>query len=858
MNDIQSLNYKPKENTTNPFFEEWANSPINIGNITHKHIKNIYNGDYQDFPTFLDSNLISSLNNYGISNLYSHQYEAINNINDGKNVVITTGPSSGKSLAFLLPILNDLYQCKNSNALLLFPTKALAYDQYSHIIDLLEITQRNSFGNKYLSKSISVYDGDTPKENRSSIRKNARVILSNPDMLHIGILPNHQLWENFLENLKYVILDEAHIYHGVFGSHVANVIRRLKRILSTFDCRPIFICTSATIGNPVSFLNTLVEENFFLISKDGSPHGKKSVIFYNPPIINEELGIRKSNQFETIQIVSEFIKHNIQTLVFQVSRKSVEKSLKFLKENENFKINTSAAYRSGYLAEDRRKLEEEFRSGKIKVLFSTNALELGVDIGGLQSVMISGYPGSIASTLQQIGRSGRKQTESIAIIVASQNPIDQYIIKRPEYLFLNTPEKALINPDNPNILLEHLKCTLLELSFLEGDNFGKLKWEDLQPYIKLLISEGFVRGNNQKYSISDPSKIKTTVSLRNISGNSMKIINNSNGKQSIIGEIDYASSLWMVHPQAIYLHLGEQYIVKELDFERNEVHLEEIESPYYTEPKLEKNFEIVDQRTSKTRNEFNVFFGKIKVTQKVVGFKEILWDTHQKISEAELEMPETLLITEAFWFSIPESVKNLLIDDNLWLNYKNDYGPGWKEYKALIKKRDKYMCHICGAQEINISHHIHHKKPLKLFNSLEEGNHPSNLITLCPKCHRLAEIQVRVRSGMAGLSFLLKTLSPVFVMCGPEDLDVIIDTKNDITGFENSLLIFDNIPFGLGLAFSLYENFEFILPEMLLHIKDCGCHQGCPSCVGPVSDDGYGGKQETIRLIELLLENING
>lgn len=858
MKEIQPLNYMPKEERPNSFFDEWVNSPKNSINITHTHIKKTFHGDFREYPSFVDSDLITTLENYGISKLFSHQHEAILNINSGKNIVLTTGPSSGKSLAYLIPILNEIFQNRNSNALLLFPTKALGYDQYSHIIEILDNVPVNYYARKSLKKYIAVYDGDTPKENRSSIRKRAKVILSNPDMLHIGILPNHHLWENFLENLKYVVVDEAHIYHGVFGSHVANVVRRLKRILSIYGKKPVFICTSATIGNPERFLNDLIEEEFVHIKQDGSPHGRKTITFYNPPIINEELGIRKNHHFESILIANEFVHHDIQTLVFQATRKSVEKSLKFLKESENLSINDSAAYRSGYLAEDRRKLEEDFRSGKIKVLFSTNALELGVDIGGLKSVLLSGYPGSIASTLQQIGRSGRKQTDSIAIVIASPNPIDQYIIKRPEYLFLNSPEKALINPDNPNILVEHIKCAFLEMSFIEGDKFGNLNWEDIMQLIELLIKEGIVHKNKQKYMISDHSKTNVINSLRNISGNSLKLIKSTNGKHSVIGEIDFASCLWMTHPNAIYLHLGEQFIVKDLNFENSEVILEEIKSLYYTEPKIEKNYEIIDQQISKKFNEFETWYGKIKVTQKVIGFKEILWETHEKLSEAVLDLPETILITEGFWFSIPGSVKDLLIIDNLWLNEKNDYGPGWKEYKNKIRKRDNFTCQVCGMKETETAHHIHHKKPIKLFSSIEEANLPSNLITLCPKCHRLAEVQVRVRSGLAGLSFLLKTLSPVFVMCGPEDLDVIIDSKNYLKGFENSLLIYDNIPYGLGLTLELFQNFTNILPEMLLHIKDCGCHQGCPSCVGPTPEDGYGGKQETIRLIELLLENING
>lgn len=841
------------------FIDKWIHLDDVSDNITHIHTRNVFEGSFNEFPSFIHPNLKIALQNHGINFLFSHQHQAIQLIHEGKNVILTTGPASGKSLAYILPILNALCEKENSNALLLYPTKALAYDQFKHFNDLIDGSQNNNQWKKTIGKKISVYDGDTPKEQRSSIRKQAQVILTNPDMLHIGILPNHFLWENFFENLKFIILDESHIYHGIFGSHVANVIRRLKRILSIYHLKPIYICTSATIGNPIEFMQKLLEEDFELIEKDGSPQGKKEIIFYNPPIINEELGIRKSSNQETLKIVKEIVENNVQTLVFQGSRKEVEKSLKNLKELVGFKKDYfSASYRSGYLANDRRKLEEEFRSGKLSVLFTTNALELGVDIGGLRCVILSGYPGSISSTLQQIGRAGRKQADALAIFIASANPIDQYIIKRPEYLLVNNPEKALINPNNPNILFEHLKIALIELSVLEGENFGNLEWEQIQPFITKLLEIGFARKNGNKYFFSGDSNFSNEISLRNLGGNTMKLINNSNNQPRTIGEIDYASSLWMVHPNAIYLHLGEQYFVKNVDFETNEVLLEESKADYYTEPKIEKTYKIIEQVSSKSINHLEIYFGNIKVTRSVIGYKEILWENHQKIFEGKLELPKIILDTEAFWFTIPDSIKNEIVDERLILHQKNDYGPEWKKYKDLIRKRDNYTCQHCGIHEGDTAHHVHHKKPIKLFDSIVAANNPSNLITLCPKCHRLAEIQVRVRSGMAGLSYLLRTLSPVFIMCGPEDMDVILDSKNEITGYENTILAFDNISYGLGLSLEIYNNFNMLLHEMIKHVKECGCHHGCPSCVGPVSDEGYGGKEETIRLLELLLEATHG
>lgn len=841
------------------FLDYWINSKNNEENITH--IKKIEpsKGSFQEFPSFLNSDVKSLLLANNIKTLYAHQAKAIEIINLNKNVGVTSGPSSGKSLIYLLPILNDIFNGKNTTAIFLFPTKALAYDQLQHIRFLIENSNLDIKQKKILATKISVYDGDTPKEIRINIRKHAQVILTNPDMLHIGILPNHDLWEDFLDHLKYLVLDEAHVYTGVFGSHVANVIRRLKRILSLSRKSLVFICTTATIGNPIDFLTNLIEEELDFVQDDGAPKTGKKVVFYNPPLVNQELGIRKSLHQETLRIVEEFSSNEIQVLVFQRSRKEVEKSLKLMQENSNLSSKTfSSGYRSGYLAQDRRKIEEDFRTDKIKTLFSTNALELGVDIGNLQCVILSGYPGTISSTWQQIGRSGRSLNESIAIFIASANPIDQFIIKRPEYLLVNNPENALINADNPNILLDHLVNSILEISFIEGENFGKLNWQTIEPILEQLLQLGIIYKSKNKYSVITNSNPREPFSLRNINSNSMKLIDTSNQERNMIGEIDYASSFWMVHPNAIYLHLGEQYLVEELNFKNSEVVLRKSNANYFTEPSIKSTYEILNQKEEIVTNNLHTRYGEIQVTQQVTGYKEILWETNQKINVHKLDLPETQLETEAFWFYIPDNIKDQLIKDNLWLNYQNDYGPGWKKYSDLIRKRDQFTCQRCGVKEENAAHHVHHIKPYKLFDSMELANHPSNLITLCAACHKLAETQVRVRSGLAGLSYLFRTLSPLFVMCSMNDIGVVTDMKNTITGFENSIIVYDNIPYGLGLSYDLYKKFPYILQEMHTHVSECGCHNGCPSCVGPISEEGYGGKTETNHLLKLLLNEING
>ncbi|HSM23432.1 MAG TPA: Zn-binding domain-containing protein, partial [Anaerolineaceae bacterium] len=414
-----------------------------------------------------------------------------------------------------------------------------------------------------------------------------------------------------------------------------------------------------------------------------------------------------------------------------------------------------------------------------------------------------------------------------------------------------------INPDNPNILIDHLLLSLNELSFIEKENFGNFPWSHVKPILDQLTNQGIVNKNNRKYSINTSSPLSPQFSLRSINGNKLKLIDESQEENNVIGEIDYSSSFWMVHPNAIYLHHAEQYLVSKLDFEKSEVLLTKSSSNYYTEPKINKEYLVINEIESCSLNNLSLSFGLIKITQQVVGYKEILWESNQKIGEFEIELPETEMETDAFWFFIPDTIKNQLIEDNLWLNYENDYGPLWDRYKNLIRQRDDFTCQNCGIQEGKIAHHIHHIKPIKLFDSIEVANHPSNLTTLCPKCHRMAETQVRVKSGLAGLAYLLKTLAPIFVMCSPNDIDVIIDSKNNITGNENSILIYDNIPYGMGLSHNIFSNFVFIIEEIFEHAKTCGCSDGCPSCVGPVSEEGYGGKEEAIRLIELILRNIH-
>jgi DEAD/DEAH box helicase domain-containing protein len=657
-------------------------------------------------------------------------------------------------------------------------------------------------------------------------------------------------------NLRYIVIDEIHTYRGVFGSHVGNVFRRLQRVFDLNGVSPQIICTTATIGNPKEFAEKLFERQFSLVEKDGSPHGKKHFILYNPPIINQELGVRKSALQEAISVTSDLLDFDIQTLIFQASRRSVEISLRKLREIYPLNSQNIQAYRSGYLASERRVLESDLRNGKIKALFSTNALELGIDIGSLSAVVIAGYPGTIASTLQQMGRSGRHLEPSLAMMIASPMPIDQYLVQNPDYIFRNSPENVLINPNNPLILLHHLRCASHELFFQEGDAFGNLGWEEIAPYIDILKDEGNLYHANNRYMWISDLYPAAEISLRNMGGNPVKLLEIVEDQEILIGQIDYSSSLWMVHPGAVYMHLGENYVVSSLDLDQSKAYLNRKMTMYYTEPKRETEIELKQIIQKKSVNTYQICFGDIDVTSKITAYKERLWDTHEIIQEEPLELPSVELSTEACWINFSDEMVNKLRESELWNNDPADYGKNWIKTREMILQRDQFTCQLCKRIEDNKSNlHVHHKTPIRLFSSIEEANQPNNLVTLCVKCHQRVEVNVKIRSGLAGVGYIIRSLSPLFLMCDLSDIEIHLDPISKLNGGQPICMLYDTIPFGIGLSQKLYEIFPQIFQASLTLAKNCGCDDGCPACIGPVAENGYGSKKESIAILSLLVGN---
>lgn len=796
---------------------------------------------YADFPLLLNPLLIQVLHGLGITRLYSHQAEAIRHILQKESVVISSGVASGKSLCYQLPILNAISRDARARVLLLYPTKALAQDQAQKMTQLCAaLTAQN--GEKI---NNAIYDGDTPTEFRSRIRKQANIVFSNPDMLHLGILPNHSLWMSFFSRLQYVVIDEVHYYRGVFGSHFANVIRRLKRICRLYQQKPIFICTSATLANAQELAQELLGEEVILIDRDGSPKGKRINLIINPPLINRNLGIRRSSIAESGTLARMLLHYPLQSILFSGSRRSVEMLLLHMPNQFRDLI---ASYRSGYLASDRRAIEKKLREGALKLIISTNALELGIDIGGLDVALINSYPGSISSVRQEAGRAGRKANTALSILVAASNPLDQYICQHPEYLWGNNPEQALIDPDNTEILLAELLCAISELSYKEGEDFGSVSFIELSGYLQILLDEGRIRKVGSKYLGMVGEYPAAEVSLRNAS-NQFPIM----AQGECIGFVDEGSVLWMTHPQAIYLHLGETWIVRDLDLEKKLVLLEEIQTDYYTQAMRETDLSLTKLRRIREYHWGKKHFGRVLVQSQVTGFKKIKFGNMEVLGIQELDLPVQTLDTMAWWISFSPPMIEKVRQQGLWNSDVNDYGKDWKRITEGIRKRDNYRCVNCQAHEDDRAWDVHHRIPFRKFSTSQEANQPANLITLCPRCHYLAEQQVRIQSGLSGLAYLLSNLAGFFVMCDPKDLGQYFEPESNLANGDPVIALYDMIPKGIGLCKKLYEIQDQLFGAAMEQIDHCRCEAGCPACVGPVAEQGEGAKSHARAILAELV-----
>lgn len=747
---------------TGQLLDYLKHNPDFASNVTHWQVMPARPAKYDDYPDGFDPALRAVLESRGVKRLYSHQRRALDLAQAGKDFVVITPTASGKTMCYNLPVLSEILRDNESRALYLFPTKALSSDQVAELYEII----------KAMDAPIKAFtfDGDTPVSARKAIRQAGHIVVTNPDMLHAGILPHHTKWVKLFENLKYIVIDEIHAYRGVFGSNLANVIRRLKRICEFYGAHPQFICCSATIANPRELAERLTGRPMELIAESGAPTGEKHVIFYNPPVVNRQLNIRDSALKQTFGISRLLLKNGVHSIVFARSRLMVEVLARRLKDqcrNALGEAPNVRAYRGGYLPSLRHQIEQELRAGQVDIVVSTNALELGIDIGRLDVCVLCGYPGTIASTWQQAGRAGRRQGVSALIMVATSSPLDQYIIAHPEYFFSQPPEHALINPDNLYILLNHFKCAAYELPFEDGEQFGDV--EATPELLEYLCEQNILNHVGNRYYWTAEEFPQAGISLRSASDQNFMIIDISvSGKRRVIGEMDRFTVPMLLHQYAIYLHEGRQYQVEELDFDDKKAYVRAVDVDYYTDANLTVTMKVLDVFREKP-GVMAKAAGEVLVSSIVTLFKKMKLDTQENLGWGPVMLPELEMQTTACWWTLPDSIA------------------------------DKYT-------------------------------------------------REELQGAMVGISHIIEHIAPVFLMCSPRDIGVVYHVRDPFTN-RPTLFLYDNCAGGVGLSDRVYEMDDELFKEARRMLMDCPCADGCPSCVGPPSDVGAGGKRIAIELL---------
>jgi DEAD/DEAH box helicase domain-containing protein len=747
-------------------------------------------GKYREYPDGVHPALLEALRQKGFERLYSHQAACWEALKEGRNVTVVTPTASGKTLCYNLPVLDAVMREPSSRALYLFPTKALANDQRAELDDI----------NARLPEEIRVftYDGDTPQDARKAIRARGHIVLTNPDMLHAGILPHHTKWIKLFENLKYVVIDELHSYRGIFGSHLANVLRRLRRIARFYGSDPQFILSTATIANPAEMAEKMIEAPVTLVDDNGAPRGEKYFIFYTPPVVNAALGIRRSYVNESRRVAAIFLRNDLQTIVFAQSRLITEVLLTYLKQDIETTIRKEGlirGYRGGYLPLKRREIEKGIRSGEILGVVSTNALELGIDIGTLDVAVLAGYPGTIASTWQRAGRAGRKTGTSAAVLVASSSPLDQFIVNNPDYFFSKSPEMALINPDNLSILVSHVECAAFELPFEDGEMFGRA---DVAPILRFLEEDKLLHHSQGKWFWTSESYPADAVNLRSVSSDNFVVVDIT-GQTRVIAEVDFTSALTALHPKAIYICEGEQYFVEKLDFEERKAYVKKTDIDYYTDAIDYTKIKVIDMFESMPLDNCRVSHGEVHVSTQVVGFKKIKFNTMENVGAGDLTLPENEMHTTAWWLTVPAPL-----------------------LQAVPYPSEQRINGLFG-----LSYLIHHVSPLFMMCDIHD-------------------VGVSIGDNSTG-----ETLPP-------RNLPARTQAQQEATTFveaefEPNIFIYDNYPGGIGLSPSLYAPQTKLLEHALKTLEACPCRDGCPSCVGATNESGRDAKRVAREILRRLL-----
>ncbi len=745
---------------------------------------------FADFPDDLHPKLKDVLAARGIERLYTHQRQAFDLARAGRNTVVVTPTASGKTLCYNLPVLDRILKEPDTRALYLFPTKALAQDQLAELYSLIE-----SIG---ADIGTFTYDGDTPQDARKAIRSRAHVVVSNPDMLHKGILPHHTKWVKLFENLRYVVIDELHTSRGVYGSHLANILRRLSRLCRFYGSDPQFLCSSATIGNPQELAEALTEREMALVDQSGAGRGERYFAIYNPPVVNRQLGIRRSALNCARDIALSFLGKGLQTIVFAPSRLSTEVMVTYLKEALETRPGSEGVirgYRGGYLPLKRREIERGLREGSVLGVVSTNALELGIDIGSLDVAILLGYPGSVASAWQQAGRAGRRQGTSVAVLVANSTPLNQFIAKNPDYFFASPVEQARINPDNLQILVNHVKCAAFELPFSDDEAFGR---EDLGQILNFLEGERLLHRSGGRWHWTSESYPADAVSLRSVSSDNF-VVQDITKEPRIIAEVDFDSAPSMVHQKAVYILEGRTYFVESYDHQERRVQVREAEVDYYTDAITNTKVKILDRFRDEPVRNARRNHGEVHVTSQVVGFKKIKFYTNENVGSGELAMPENEMHTTAYWLTVPREVMAAL-------PYSGE------------ERRDGVVALSYSLGQL------------------------AALFLMCDR-HDLGVALGDNGQGEAvverGLRRLPPALRPPEVVPGDD--------------YEPNVFVFDNYPGGIGLSEPLYRLHSRLLAESQRLIGACACRDGCPSCVGPAGEVGSRGKEVALALLDAIM-----
>jgi DEAD/DEAH box helicase domain-containing protein len=781
--------------------DDWTRSNVVVPCLAADRLFPPKDGTYADIPGDLAPALRDALNKRGIEALYEHQARAFA-LARGKPdprgrfpggarcVVVATPTASGKSLCFHLPVLQSIVQDPEARTIYVFPTKALSRDQETSLHGLIS--------DAGLSIPAVVYDGDTPGDARRAARERSPIIMTNPDMLHTGILPHHASWARTFQALRYVVLDELHTYRGVFGSHMAHVIARLRRVAEFHGSNPVFLCATATIGNPLEHAARLVgvpEDQVALIDESGAPRGPRRFFFYNPPVVNAELGIRASYVKSAVRLAADLVHARVPTLVFGQSRNSVEIMLKYLRDSlgETVPESSIMAYRGGYLPEQRRAIERGLRDGSILCVAATNALELGIDIGDLSAVICAGYPGSIAAMWQRFGRAGRRQELSAAILVGRSAPIDQYLARDPDFLLNASAEEARIDPSNVEILVQHLKCAAFEVPFVckptpdaQGawDRYATLSEDETREALSFLASHGVVHEAGGRFHWSADAYPANHVSLRSVGWDNFVIIDVARGKT--IAELDWRAAHTMLHEQAIYQHDGEQYQVERLDFENHKAFVRKVEPDYYTDAMTYTRVSVIEQEDEKPVGNARAAWGEVSIVEKVVGYKKIKFHTHENVGFGDVRLPDMQMHTTAFMLTVPE--------------------------------------HVC----------------------LQVGGGRAAGIDALRGLGRALEA-VAALALMCEPTDIGQTLGD---RAGEDDVPEREPGHGPRPGFDPTVFLYDHVPGGVGIAQRIYERADELVERTRKLIAGCGCEDGCPACVGPAEESGTNRRRLALALID--------